>query len=116
MSHAPDCLIHAAYGDPSPAGLPVATGVPFRQGVLRDGQALWVESPSGEARLAAGRALASWPDGSVRWLLVSFGAREPGPHRVRWSGSPPSSTGAEVGVSVRRDGDAWIVDAGRVSV
>jgi len=70
--------ITVAYGDPNQAGLPVSLGVPFPQGMLRAETPLAMQAPSGEMLPAAGRPLAMWPDGSVRWILVSFGAREAG--------------------------------------
>lgn len=71
-------VIEVAYGDPCPAGLPVSTGVPFELGALKDTAGLAVRAPSGETRPAAGRVLARHADGSIRWCLVSFGARETG--------------------------------------
>ncbi len=79
MSESTACTIHVAYGDPAPAGLPVSVGVPWCAGVLDDAAAVSVRSPDGEVRPAFGRALVRWPDGSVRWCLLSFGARRAGP-------------------------------------
>lgn len=76
------CEIDVAYGAPSPAGLPVSLGVPFPKGSLADPAPLAVTSPSGEIRPAAFRDLVRHRDGSVRWALVSFGAREAGRHRL----------------------------------
>jgi len=129
------CEIDVAYGDACEAGLPVSIGVPFRAGVLRAGAladetALSVRSPSGEVRPAAGRALALWPDGSVRWCLVSFGARQSGAHEVLWttdeespvarnassSGSAPVSGSTVSTVSVEHNGSTWTIDSGRLRV
>ncbi len=106
------CTINVAYGDPSPAGLPVSVGVPFPAGALRDASALTVRAPSGEGRPTAGRVLVRHPDGSIRWCLVSFGAREAGVHEVSWAGtgrSKPADT-----LAVRHDGGAWTIDGGRL--
>ena len=105
------CIIHAAYGDPSPAGLPVSIGVPFKAGVLTESSALSVRAPSGEIRPAAGRILATWPDGSIRWCLVSFGAREAGAHELRWGqavGQPKPA------VTLRRAGGVWTIESDRL--
>ncbi|MCX5662134.1 MAG: hypothetical protein NTW19_20855 [Planctomycetota bacterium] len=111
------CVINAAYGDPSPAGLPISLGVPFPKGALKDPAALAVRSPSGELRPAAGRVLVRHADGSIRWCLVSFGAREAGEHEVVWhqdkkSSKPKPET--EPKVVLRREGGDWIIDGGRL--
>jgi len=103
--------INIAYADANPTGLPVATGVPFPQGMLRPDTPLAAEAPSGELRPAAGRPLAWWPDGSVRWSLVQFGARETGDHVVRLDAQAPAA-----GVTLTRDGDRWIIASDRVRV
>jgi rhamnogalacturonyl hydrolase YesR len=58
-----------------PAGVarrswPVTGGVPFAPGELRDAAALRVHDADGVDRPASARALATWPDGSVRWALL----------------------------------------------
>jgi hypothetical protein len=107
------CVIHAAYGDPSPAGLPVSVGVPFQQGVLKESATLTARAPGGELRPAAGRALVRWPDGSIRWLLVSFGAREAGPHELRWTGEAPV---AAPGVTVKKGRGTWTIESDRLKL
>jgi len=111
MNATPACLIDAAYGDPCPAGLPVSVGVPFPAGTLTDAASLVVKAPSGERRPAAGRILARSPDGSIRWCLVSFGAREPGPHEVLGAESAGRPAPA---VALRQDGGNWTIDSGRL--
>jgi len=106
------CTINVAYGDPAPAGLPVSVGVPFPAGALNDTDALTARSPSGARRPTGGRVLARHPDGSVRWCLVSFGAREPGPHAVELGGSPVASQPA-VTLKTTADG-VWTLDNGRL--
>jgi len=105
-------VINVAYADAGPAGMPVATGVPFPQGMLRAEAPLAVESPTGEVRPATGRPLAWWPDRSVRWCLVQFGARETGDHRVRLD--VPALP--EIRVTLTRDGERWIIASDRVRV
>jgi len=109
----PACVINAAYGDPNPAGLPVSAGVPIPQGTVDGVPSLAVGSPSGERRPAAGRVLARWPDGSTRWLLVSFGARERGAHEVQWGVEPVMP---ESPVSLNHEGTEWTIDTGRLRV
>jgi hypothetical protein len=81
--------------------------------MLTSVDALSVESPSGEKRPAGGRALAVWPDGSIRWCLVSFGAREAGKHRVH-----TQATGRPHAPEVRltREPDRWVIDSDRLHV
>lgn len=105
------CTISVAYGDSSPAGLPVSLGVPFPAGALKDPASLAVRGPSGEIRPAGGRVLARHADGSIRWCLVSFGAREAGEHEVLWRQPAPA---AQEKVALRREGGDWIIDSGRV--
>ncbi|HVF10362.1 MAG TPA: hypothetical protein VNA16_06150 [Abditibacteriaceae bacterium] len=111
MSQTIPCLVDVAYGDPGWAGLPVAVGVPFATGVLRDTASLVVRAPGGEHRPAGGRALAHWPDGSIRWCLVSFGAREKGPHEVLWEGTAQTP---EQRVTLHHSGGDWTIDSGRL--
>ncbi len=60
-----------------PAGVarqawPVTSGVPLAQGALNDDQAAALfDAAGGEVPLQT-EALARWPDGSVRWLLLDF--------------------------------------------
>jgi len=105
--------IHVAYGDPSPAGLPVSLGVPFPAGMLHAETPLAVESPGGELRAATGRPLAWWPDGSVRWCLLGFGAREAGPYQVRLWDAPVAPV-AEVTLS--QEGERWTIASDRLRV
>lgn len=103
-------VIDVAYGDPSPAGLPVSAGVPFKPGELNDVAGLTARSPSGELRPAAGRVLARHADGSIRWCLVSFGAREAGPHTIERGGKPVAAPA----VAVRRERDRWTIESDRL--
>ena len=114
MKESASCFINAAYGDPSEAGLPISIGVPFKRGELKEPGALSVHSPSGERRPAAGRTLAVWPDGSIRWCLVSFGAREAGAHAVRVEAAAPAPSGAAV--TVTKQDDRWIVRSDRLEL
>ncbi|MHB0936384.1 MAG: RIFT barrel domain-containing protein [Armatimonadota bacterium] len=113
MSTDATCAIHVAYGDPCAAGLPVSLGVPFTRGALKQGTPLAVQSPSGELRPADGRPLALWPHGSVRWCLVSFGAREAGRHEVVLD---PAGTVEAPTVTVRQEGDRWMVQSDRLRI
>lgn len=110
------CTINVAYGDPAPAGLPVAVGVPFPAGTLKDGAVLAVKAPNGELRPASGRALARHADGSIRWCLVSFGAREAGPHELLVAESATAPAAAAPSVTVHQDNGIWAVASDRLRV
>jgi hypothetical protein len=56
---------------------PVTVSIPFAQGKLKDPRHLAVLD-EGEAIPAQRRALASWPDGSVKWLLAHLQPDLPG--------------------------------------
>jgi len=56
---------------------PVRVGVPFAQGVLTPGRSIRLTSPGGESVPVQTHVMGTWPDGSVRWLLVDFQADVP---------------------------------------
>ncbi|UCG57048.1 MAG: hypothetical protein JSU70_19560 [Phycisphaerales bacterium] len=56
----------------SRSGWPVSSGVPFAQGALRDTGYIALLDNDGRETPLQTEVLASWPDGSVRWLLVDF--------------------------------------------
>jgi hypothetical protein len=56
---------------------PVRGGVPFPQGAVRSKTEVALRDPAGRLTAAQFRPLATWPDGSIRWLLVDFLARVP---------------------------------------
>lgn len=113
MDKTTSCLVDVAYADSGPSGLPISIGVPFPTGTLRDTASLVVKSPGGELRPASGRVLASWPDGSIRWCLVSFGAREKGTHEVLWSGAVEISAPT---VALEYSGGVWSIDTGQLNL
>lgn len=59
---------------------PVRVGLPLPRGLVSDGQSLGVYGPDASPLLCQCRALAHWPDGSVKWALldalVAIGANE----------------------------------------
>jgi hypothetical protein len=81
----------------------VASGVPFPPGAVRDPGRVVLRSPAGRVVPHQGRALAAWPDGSVRWFGARFAA-EPGsePRRYRWAaGGGGSARGGGAAIEER---------------
>jgi len=54
------------------SGEPVSSGVPLARGTVADVASLSLRDDAGRAVPAQFRALASWPDGSARWVLCDF--------------------------------------------
>lgn len=53
-------------------GWPITSGVPLAQGPLKDAAAAALFTADGREVPLQTEALARWPDGSVRWLLLDF--------------------------------------------
>src|SRR5262245_9436023 len=51
---------------------PLMVGLPLPRDLLRDATATQLRDASGQLVACQGQALARWPDGSVRWLLLDF--------------------------------------------
>ena len=107
--------IEAGRASASPQ--PVAAGVPFPSGVLRDPSTLALIGPGGRRLPFQGQTLARWPDGSVKWLLVDsvLGATDAGTSRLSLTSDPAAGAGPgpRAGrLSVRDDGGAVVVETG----
>ena len=110
----PEPRVDVSESDPSAAGLPVVVGCPFPRGQVPDPAALRLEDPGGAPRPLAARCLVSWPDGSVRWGLLAFGARHKGPHRVHTDGDPCDPVDAPV--RIEQNAALTTLDNGLVQV
>src|SRR5687768_12729739 len=73
--------IDVAAGDAT-LGLPVVIGCPFPRGELTDAAQLSLQQPDGSPVELSARPLLNWPDGSIRWALLAFGAKTSGLHTV----------------------------------
>src|SRR5262249_38068374 len=51
---------------------PVRCGLPIPQGELADSAHVAIENAAGEPIATQARTLATWPDGSVKWLALDF--------------------------------------------
>ncbi len=58
-------------------GWPVRAGVPFAQGMAKKDAAFTLVSPEGKNVAVQTEVMATWMDGSVKWLLVDFQAAVP---------------------------------------
>lgn len=101
------------------AGEAVRLGVPLSRGRVRPGAAAGVLLDGGAPRALQWRALALWPDGSVKWALVDFLADlEAGGHRglrLGWhteAGLPSSSSATDLRVTVAAHAGGFAVDTG----
>ncbi len=103
-------VVHSAYGRDYPAGLPICVGIPFPQGYLKEGESLAARAPDGEVRPVGLRPLVRHRDGSLRWGLVQFEARQAGPHELIRSKAP--STGGAMMVEPMAGG--WRVRSDRL--
>ncbi|MFH1921302.1 MAG: hypothetical protein ABIP48_15665, partial [Planctomycetota bacterium] len=74
---------------------PVTSGIPLAEGELKDPQAVALLDDGGRRRPLQTEALARWPDGSVRWLLVDF--------QVDLEPSRQKTFRLEYGADVRRE-------------
>ncbi|HVF09431.1 MAG TPA: beta-L-arabinofuranosidase domain-containing protein [Abditibacteriaceae bacterium] len=106
-------VLDVAVADPGETGWPVTLGVPFAQGVLPAASVLGLCDPDGEPRPLSVRTLVAWPDGSVRWALLAFGAQQTGPHMVT-TGTAITALPHPVRLDQKSDGIA--LDNGLVSV
>ena len=113
MNSESPCTIDVAYGDDRGVGLPVSLGVPFAQGQLTDTSNLAVTAPAGQPRPSACRPLVHWPDGSVRWGLLTFTACDAGNHELIVGQAPTVPDGP---VTLVQNNDTWTIDNTRLSV
>ena len=96
---------------------PVTSGVPFARGVLATAADAALFDTADHRLPAQFEATAFWPDGSVKWLQLSFcadTAREPLKLRLRIGRHTEAS--AFQGVAVHEDADAVVVKNGPLSL
>jgi len=74
---------------------PVSTGILLPRAAVKELSRLCVTGPDGAAVASQFETLATWPDGSVKWVLVDFFADCPSRGKVRYflsdSGKQPES-------------------------
>jgi hypothetical protein len=93
---------------------PLAISAPFRRGAARPGETLRVVDERGAALPAQTKALATWPDGSLRWLLLDTQV-DLKPHRARRLRIVPGRAPAPVAPArVSTTDDVFVVDTGAI--
>ena len=89
------------------AAWPLTRGVPLPEGAVRKVEALSLKDKAGEELAIQTRALARWPDGSLKWALVDFqsdlGAGEQREYILRWEGEHEKVAATECVVVVESD-------------
>src|SRR6185295_19922369 len=58
-------------------GWPTRVGVPFAKGRVSKENVIGVTAPDGKNVAVQTKAMGTWPDGSIKWLLVDFPADVP---------------------------------------
>ncbi|MFQ6096460.1 MAG: hypothetical protein ACE5O2_01950, partial [Armatimonadota bacterium] len=98
-------------------GYPLSCGVPLPEGAVADVSLLSLADPAGRDLHAQIRPLSSWPDGSVRWALVTLplpNGVQPGDEWTVTRGN--GAKASEPGVSVAADGDDLVLGNGVLAV
>ena len=112
MSSNSQPMVQVAAADGA-LGLPVVIGVPFPQGAVVDAAQLGLVSPAGQPLPVAARSLVNWADGSLRWGLLAFQAKETGAHSVSMSGT---AMAVQQPVTLATAGSTTTLDNGLVRV
>lgn len=104
--------------NPSADGLtawPVTSGVPFPQGSLDSVGHLRLLDPQGKERPLQSQSLSRWPDGSVKWALVSFRADVPAEAKASYTleyGTKVTPRESKPGLSVDSSADQVAIVTG----
>lgn len=94
------------------AGWPVRCGVPFAQGMVAKDASFELTGPDGRPVPLQVAPMATWLDGSVKWLLVDFPATVPANGHVFYTLTGKSGTMPAVPPLVERQGDLFVVPGG----
>ncbi|MCC7493566.1 MAG: hypothetical protein IT204_14525 [Fimbriimonadaceae bacterium] len=94
-------------------GWATTVGVPFARGALQQTADLAVRDAAGQVRGRGGEVVSRWPDGSLKWVAVTFAADtsvgQPTAYRLV---AQPAGAAAEAWLRVTESAAAWQVDAG----
>jgi hypothetical protein len=98
---------------------PVTSGVPFARGVLDSVAHLAILGPDGKPRPVQTQSLARWPDGSIKWALVSFRADVASASEATYTlqyGSQVRPATSATGVQVDQRGDRVTIVTGPMQI
>ena len=92
---------------------PVSTGIPLPRAALKDLSTLCMTGPDGAAVPAQFETLATWPDGSAKWVLVDFFADCPAGGKAVYTLSDRGSRPEKMPeLRLEQNGDAVTVETG----
>ncbi|MEI6503026.1 MAG: hypothetical protein WCP21_18610, partial [Armatimonadota bacterium] len=98
---------------------PISTGVPFAQGELRDPAHVRLLMGDGNEEPVQVKPIAYWPDGSLKWLLVSYlsgaGPKETVTDQLEYGTQVKRQTFGS-GLELKRQGTQLTVNTGRLRV
>ena len=108
----------AGRGAPQPwtrTRWPLTQGVPFPRGALASAEQVRLTDAAGESMATQAEAFARWPDGSIKWLLVSTFAPKSSRCRLEYGAQVrPPAQASRLRVSEGKDGVE--IDTGRLKV
>jgi glycosyltransferase involved in cell wall biosynthesis len=91
---------------------PLTVSVPFARGLLQRGQAVKVVDEHGGAAPVQARPLVTWPDGSVRWLLLDTQVDVKPRHAHRLRVEPGAAPAPAATVRATEGEDGVTIDTG----
>lgn len=97
---------------------PVRSGIPIPRGELASPRQVMVTDAAGRRILSSSRTMASWPDGSVKWLFTDFhhdfSASPAGTYEVHYGNDIGAASGEGAAVQIRETGRGIEVDTGAI--
>lgn len=91
---------------------PMRVGVPFAKGHLQKSTPVQLAAPDGKIVPIQTRPMGTWPDGSIRWLLVDFSADVPANSHVFYTLFTNSKAAPAQAALIRQEGDRIIIGSG----
>lgn len=92
---------------------PVRIGVPIRKGIWFSEDGYEILDPSGAVYPCQTQCLNTWPDGSIKWLLVDFLANSPADTELLWTVEKrPSKSSIVDRITLEKCENIWKVNTG----
>ncbi len=98
---------------------PVTSGVPFPRGALAAAAHLRLLGPDGAERPLQAQTLARWPDGTVKWALLSFRAEAAANGSASYTleyGAKAKPSGIKTGLSVEENASGATIATGPMRI